>query len=439
MSALSITVRTLLGTRALRVLAVVLAFFTDLGIWGGDSALFNGQTFSNVWIVVVIMVATYSCLVIWRSPIPGYTAMWLLSIMGFVVPATESFVGFLVALFLMARLMPRTIAVMALIGSAVPVAANTLIDSPFAEPDVLFMVQQAGLWVFLILAVWGAGRALARGDHRIAVEMVRADEAAAEAVQSERVRISRELHDIVGHSLSGIVLLAAGAQSASAKTGTAAAGVDGALSSIQAAAAESMRELHRLLGMLRDTERTEVSLEGIDGIRDLVDSVRDSGLRADLRVIGTPTQVDPSIGHTAFRVVQEGLSNVMKHSGRASSTQVTLTWKAHGLNVGVDTADPATAGADGTGTDTSAKGGSRSKLPQGGFGLVGLRERVGVSGGTMIAGPTEAGYRVSVTLPVADSTAPGVTSSSAIAGRVAPEPTTGTPTTGTAPSKNQEN
>lgn len=428
MPTLNSFVRSLLGTRALRVVAVVLAFLVDLGIWGGDGTLFNGEHFTNVWIVVVIMVLAYSCIVIWRSPIPGYTAMWLLSVMGFVVPATEGFVGFLVALFLMARMMPRSIAVMALVGAAMPIAANTLIN-PLEGYGIYSMLQQASLWLVLVLAVWGAGRALARGDHRIAVEQVRAEEAAAEAVQSERIRISRELHDIVGHSLSGIVLLAAGAQSASAKSGTAAAGVDGALSSIQTAAAESMRELHRLLGMLRDTERTEVSLEGIEDIGDLVESVRGSGLRADLRIVGAPTKVDPSIGHTAFRVVQEGLSNVIKHSGRDSSTQVTLTWKANGLNVGVDTADPATAGSDGTGTGTSARGSNRSKLPQGGYGLVGLRERVGVSGGTMIAGPTEAGYRVSVTLPVAEGAHSGVTSA----------PATDSPGANTVPSATKEN
>lgn len=157
-----------------------------------------------------------------------------------------------------------------------------------------------------------------------------------------------------------------------------------AFESIQNAGEQSMRELHRLLGMLREPKE-QAQADGVEQLARLVDSARSSGFDVVADVSGAAVELDPSIAHTAYRVVQEGLSNAMKHGGDGTRIEVTCDWLPGSLVVAVRN----TAGV----TAVSA--------PSGGFGLVGLRERVSVSGGTLEAGPTPQGYLLQATLPTA--------------------------------------
>ncbi|MDF1487409.1 sensor histidine kinase [Tessaracoccus caeni] len=288
------------------------------------------------------------------------------------------------ALFLMAWLTPRRVAMVALAGSVVPVGVNFYLVSSLPnwnQPTLL--VLNTILWVLPMLASWFAGRALARGERRLVTQRDWAKDAQAEALVAERLRISREIHDTVAHSLTGIVLQAAGARAGLSRGGASKEELEEALGSIQSAAEQSMRELHRLLGMLRESEDAELKAVGVGQLGELVDSARTAGLDVIFEISGEPVELDPSISHTVYRVVQEGLSNVMKHAGSGARVTVVLDWMPQNLAITV--------------RNTSGLG--SSKAPSGGFGLVGLRERVSVSGGSLEAGPTADGYLLHAHLP----------------------------------------
>lgn len=377
--------------RTLRLIVVSGALVVDLWVWGGDNRTWNGGE-APIWVLVVAAVLAHACLVIWRSPLPGYLAMCLLASSGLVVPALESFAGFLVALFLMARMMPRPMAVLALAGSSLPILVNALKVVNFVD-DIVFLLLNVGLWTLLMVAVWVAGRVLARGDRRLATERQWADQAKAEALSVERLRLSREIHDTVAHGLTGIVLQSAGARAGLARGSASPQELDKVLHTIQEAGEQSMRELHRLLGLLREDPGEAIDrLNGVEQIDGLIESVRAAGLGVVSQVSGEPVELDPSIAHTVYRVVQEGLSNVMKHAGGGARVEVVLDWLPESLAVTVrNTAGVAHPDAPGVP--------NRPAAPSGGFGLVGLRERVSVSGGTLESGPTAQGYLLHAHLP----------------------------------------
>ncbi|KAA9392906.1 hypothetical protein FCK90_14965 [Kocuria coralli] len=373
------------GQRAVRAVVVAAALVVDLWVWGGDTETWDGGR-APATLIVAVMAASHLCLVLWRSPVPGYAALWLLSLSGMWVPAVETFAGYLVALYLMARMTDRHVAVAALMGSVVPIAANTASGASFHENvDAVFLLMNSGLWVLLMLSVWGVGRVIARSDLRLTTERRWAEETTAEALAMERLRLSRELHDIVAHSLTGIVLQSAGARAGLVRGTAQGHQVEEALQNIQTAAEQSMRELHRLLGMLREPGQPDAQGDGIEQVDGLIATARASGLDVVVRTSGDPLALDPSIAHTVYRVVQEGLSNAMKHSGDGSRVEVTTDWAPETLAVSV----------------MSTSGLSSPAAPSGGFGLVGLRERVVVSGGTFEAGPTAQGFLLHTTLPAA--------------------------------------
>ncbi|HMR49605.1 MAG TPA: histidine kinase [Arachnia sp.] len=373
--------------RTLRLIFALGALGVDLWVWGGDNRTWNGGQVP-AWTIVVAAVLAHACLVIWRSPLPGYLAMWLLALSGLVAPTVEGFAGFLVALFLMARTMPRPMAVLALAGSSLPILINALKVVVFVDDDLVFLALNVGLWMLLMSAVWVAGRVLARSDRRLDTERRWAEQAKAEALAVERLRLSREIHDTVAHSLTGIVLQAAGARAGLARGAASVQDLDRVLGTIQGAGEQSMRELHRLLGLLREEPGEAVDrLNGVEQIGDLIASARASGLGVVSQSSGEPVELDPSIAHTVYRVVQEGLSNVMKHAGAGARVEVVLDWLPESLAVTVRN----TAGVAAASGEPAA--------PSGGFGLVGLRERVSVSGGTLEAGPVAQGYLLYARLP----------------------------------------
>lgn len=362
-----------------RILVVVGALAIDLWVWGGDTRFVTGAPLP-VWGLVIggiLLTLGYMVLALWRSPFPGYAALWLLSFAGLLVPALESLAGFLVALFLMARLMPRTLAVMALIGSAVPITVNTVTGMSFHDDaTAVFGVINAVLWAVLMLAVWSAGLLAGRSARRLDTERRWAEEARAEALALERLTISREIHDTMAHGLSGIVLQAAGARAGLARGTVSDTDVDAAFASIQQAGEQAMRELHVLLGMLREPALRDDETAGLDGVHHLVTTARDSGIDARLNQTGTPQEPDPSIARAAYRVVQEGLSNVMKHAGAGAIVEVTLAWEAQWLTVKV-------ANTAGTAELISGADGEEKPDRAGGYGLAGLRERLTVVAGTL--------------------------------------------------------
>lgn len=202
-----------------------------------------------------------------------------------------------------------------------------------------------------------------------------------EAIAEERSRIARELHDVIAHSVS-VMTVQAGAAEEMLKVDPARA-VEPMLA-VQETGRRALVEMKRLVGMLREDEH-EIGLAPQPGLADLerlVGHVRDAGLRVELRVSGTPRPVPIGVDLSAYRVIQEALTNALKHAGGAPAV-VELRYGPTELEVYV--------------TDD----GRRARRAEGGHGLVGMRERVGIFGGTFEAGPREGGgFAVRALLPL---------------------------------------
>jgi signal transduction histidine kinase len=210
------------------------------------------------------------------------------------------------------------------------------------------------------------------------------EQRALSASVSERQRIARELHDIVAHSLSVIVVQAEGGRALTAKHPERAPEVFG---TIAEASREALVEMRRMVGLLRNENDDTGSRSPAPGLFDLPELVRRSGVDADFRVHGATPAVHPTLGLTAYRIVQESLTNVLKHAGPAARTTVRVDYRPDSIHLLV--AD------DGRGTGA---GGGR-----GGHGLTGMAERVGLHGGTLTAGPPPGppgGFVVSAVLPM---------------------------------------
>ena len=231
----------------------------------------------------------------------------------------------------------------------------------------------------LYAAVWAAGRVTLR-QRRQAEDLA---EHARVAIAEERARIARELHDVVAHSVSTIVVQA-GAERLAVQAGRN-NGTEDVLAGIERTGREALGEMRRLLGMLRRDDE-EIALAPQPSLRHVAALVRRTqaaGLPVDVVVEGERVRLPPGVDVSAFRIVQEALTNALKHSG-ASRAHVVLRYEPDGLEVEV--ADDGTGGTTGDGT---------------GHGLVGMRERVAVYGGELEAGPADAGgWRLRARLPL---------------------------------------
>ena len=250
----------------------------------------------------------------------------------------------------------------------------------------------AAFFATAILAAWLAG-VFIRGRREAVAQAARtaaAERQAEQAVADERARMARELHDVVSHNLSVVVLQAAGAQAA----GGSDAGP--ALEKIERSGRQALVEMRRLLGVLRQPgeqpARPELSPQpGLAELPALAEGVRAAGLPVVLAVDGDPAGLPAAVDISAYRIVQEALTNVLKHAGQASA-QVSVRCAAE--EVLIEVTD------DGTGTLAGGQAG-------GGQGLAGMRERVALFGGELAAGPRPAGgFAVRARLPLAEQPRP---------------------------------
>jgi signal transduction histidine kinase len=216
-------------------------------------------------------------------------------------------------------------------------------------------------------------RVIALADQAVLLEHER-DAKARAAVAEERLRIARELHDVVAHGISVIVLQARGGRKVLTAEESEARG---AFEEIETTAQQALNEMRRLLGMLRQQDE-DLSLgpaPSLANIGALATHVRDAGLPVDVIVKGDVDRVPPAVGLSAYRLVQEGLTNALKHAGPARARVFVNC--ANG-EVEVEVID------DGRGVNGT---GDRS----GGHGLTGMRERVAMLGGQLEVGPREGG------------------------------------------------
>jgi signal transduction histidine kinase len=211
------------------------------------------------------------------------------------------------------------------------------------------------------------------------------DEAAQRRAMEERLRIARELHDSLTHSISVIQVQAGVAVHLARKRGE---DVSPALLAIQEAGADAVRELRSTLGVLRSDDDGDGS--GLGQLDGLVARARAAGLPVTVTVTGAQRPLPTEVDQAAYRIVQEALTNVGRHAGHAP-TSVHLYFTPEALSIQVDD--------DGNGAGTSTGTGGRPSGP--GLGLVGMRERVSALGGRLQAGPQDdGGFRVRAELPV---------------------------------------
>ncbi|HEU5266554.1 MAG TPA: sensor histidine kinase [Jatrophihabitans sp.] len=204
------------------------------------------------------------------------------------------------------------------------------------------------------------------------------DEAARRRAVEERLRIARELHDSLTHSISVIKVQAGVAAHLAKKNGDE---PSDALLAIQEASSDAVRELRSTLDVLRRED--DLNGSGLDLLPALVERARSSGLATTYTVRGDRRPLPPEVDQAAYRVIQEALTNVTRHAGKATAS-VQLTYGPHTLTVRVDD--------DGTGS-------RRTPVP--GYGLVGMRERVTALGGHLRAEPGAShGFTVLAELPV---------------------------------------
>ena len=213
-----------------------------------------------------------------------------------------------------------------------------------------------------------------RDLERRADEAVRTkDEAARRRAMEERLRIARDLHDSLTHSISVICVQAGVAVHLARKRGEE---VPEALLAIQEAGADAARELRTTLSVLRTAEDGDGS--GLGQLHHLVERARAAGLPVTVTVTGAERALPPEVDEAAYRIVQEALTNVSRHAGRASAS-VQLHYTPDFLSVRVDD--------DGLGADSGT--GPRPTGP--GLGLIGMRERAAALGGRLSAGPRDGG------------------------------------------------
>ncbi|WP_433790732.1 sensor histidine kinase [Actinoplanes sp. CA-252034] len=251
--------------------------------------------------------------------------------------------------------------------------------APQSEAPLWWQVE-TGITVVVIAAAWTAGRLI---RWRRALQAEAARRLARDAVADERLRIARELHDIVGHSLSLITVKATIANHLAEERP---AETRAALQTIEKTSRSALAEIRRLLDVMRADDDPAAELTPAPGAADLpelVGRLRSAELHIDLEDDGAG-RLPPAVGLTVYRIVQESLTNVIKHAG-ASRCRVTV--RAAGGEVHIEVTD-------------DGRGRQPSRRRRGGQGLIGMRERVSMYGGRLSTGARpEGGFRVAAVIP----------------------------------------
>ena len=340
------------------------------------------------WFTIPAVVVTVLGLLVWRRfGFLAPAALWLLAaaasfVDGRLMVSTQAvFIAGLGAAFLLGN---QRDANRARIGLAVVLGGCAIIV--YNDPT-----HSAGELVFtpiLFTLGWLVGFALRERAAQAEAAEARASQAEREretaariAVAEERARIARELHDIVAHAVS-VMVLQVGAVRHSLPDDL---GQDrDALEDVERTGRAALSEMRRLLGAMRgDREDLELTPQpGLGSLEPLLDEIRRAGLAVELQVEGDPRPLAPAVDLSAYRIVQEGLTNALKHAG-ANRAEVLVRYRPHELQIDVRDDGHGPAASDGLG-----------------HGLVGIRERVNLYGGQMSAGAANGrGFLLSTCLP----------------------------------------
>jgi signal transduction histidine kinase len=321
------------------------------------------------------------------------TALFVYSVVGYFTSFAA--LGFLVALYTAAAYRERSVSIPAGIAAAFVVLLILLMQKEPVEPDAVLVE------CLFVGAAWflGDGLRIRRGqvlmleDRASRLERER-EERAQRAVTEERRVIARELHDVVAHNVGVIVAQAGAAQGISGSQPREALA---ALGSIEHAGREALVEMRRLMGLLRpDAERVtkRAPQPGLDELDALVEQVGEAGIPVVLTIEGEPRPLPVGLDLSAYRIVQEALTNVLKHS-HPSRVDVVVRYRPRTLELTI-TDDGASSHEQGP----PIEGVDDHGAPRIRYGHLGMHERVALFGGELSAGPIAGGgYRVWATLP----------------------------------------
>jgi signal transduction histidine kinase len=355
------------------LLAAGIVVLAQLEFWTADGLTLEERfLLAGVSLAVGVVFAFRS-----RFPLAAGVAMLALALLEGALP--EAHGGEWIGLFVLLgvyTVAAQTSGWRTAVAAALTLATGLVVwvaDGDFSLGGLLF-------FGFLFGAPWAAGRAIRH--RRLREQQLEQEKSEAEAaIAEERTRIARELHDVVAHAISVIVLQARGGRrlldAEPEETRE-------ALDAIERTATQALDEMRRLLGLLRESDAElalapQPSLARLDA---LVDQVREAGLPVELSIEGKPTELPPGIDLSAYRIVQEALTNALKHAGPATA-RVTVRYGEGVLDLEVSD--------DGAGSGNGSGGGQ---------GLAGIRERVAVFGGNVEAGSRpEGGYAVRARLP----------------------------------------
>jgi signal transduction histidine kinase len=370
------------------LLAVALLALGQYEVWArvqyDNGPVFPGSQAANALVVVPLL--TLPLVFRRRAPLVSFalvlgTIGWASLAFGGGEAATE-FVALVVSVYSATANTARRYAVLA---GALAVAALHELRDPHVHGfgDVVFAAGLFAIaWLFGVAVHGRHGQisALERETTRLRVEREARDR---EAVARERARLARELHDVVAHAVSVVVVQAQAGQQLVGRDDTRARA---SLEAIEDAARTALVEMRRLLGMLREAEGAPLAPQpGLDRIDELILQVRDAGLPVSLEISGERVPLAPGLDLSAYRVVQEGLTNALKHAG-AAKADVRIRYGPRELRLEV--AD------DGLGSNGAGDAG---------HGLMGMRERVDVYGGALESGPRpEGGWLLRARFPLED-------------------------------------
>ncbi len=281
--------------------------------------------------------------------------------------------------------------------TGVAVVGSALAGWRWGSPDPTTMVIIAGVCLVAVVAAVAAGQVRRLGRLHEAAALKRARQAEVERAQqvqlaasAERARIAREMHDVVAHSLAVMISQADGARYVAPSDPEAATR---AMSTVAETGRRALGDMRGLLGLLREDGTGSLPQPGLDDIDHLVDRVRASELRVTAQAAGAPPGELPRTWQlTAYRIVQESLTNVLKHAGGGTHAWVRLRW-----------------GADRLRLEVTDDGGAPPAAPGDGLGIQGMRQRAATQEGRLVAGPLAGGgWQVVADLPYPKSNrAPG--------------------------------
>ncbi len=367
---------------------VLLAIWVQFDVWAAGPPLAFGHMVGPRPLISALYAVT-SLALVWRRRAPLAVLVFIVaadSVVYVVYGAPEGLGSFLPVFFAFCSVGRYAPTRSLLVAAPLTTAAMVIHDS--LDPE--FTLGGATAFFWLVLATgWPLGYAFRRraqeaeelADHarRLATER---DQAAHAAVESERARIARELHDVVGHGLSVIVLQLVAATTLIENGDT--AGARGRLASTERSARDALAEMRRLLDLIDDGASPPLAAQpGLGELERLVADTRAAGATIEFEIAGSPPPLPPGVDLAAFRIVQEALTNVLKHA-HPPSAHIRVAYESDGVLLEVR--DQGKTAVDGV---------------VGGRGLAGMRERVALYAGHLEVGPQQdGGYLVRARLPV---------------------------------------